>query len=61
MKERICIVKFKVFCLMFAPIVLFGVQCVQLPALPFGELPNSEVVTNVALNVDYADWVKHFA
>ncbi len=53
--------KFKVFCLMFAPIVLFGVQCVQLPALPCGELPNSEVVTNVALNVDYADWVKHFA
>ena len=46
--------KFKVFCLMFAPIVLFGVQCVQLPALPCGELPNSEVVTNVALNVDYA-------
>ena len=38
---------------MFASIVLFGVQCVQLPALPCGELPNSEVVTNVALNVDY--------
>jgi hypothetical protein len=39
--------------LIFSPLVLFGVQCVQLPALPCGELPNSEVVTNVALNVDY--------
>ena len=32
---------------MFASIVLFGVQCVQLPSLPCGELPNSEVFTNV--------------
>ena len=39
---------------MFASIVLFGVQCVQLPSLPCGELPNSEVFTNVALNLDYA-------
>ena len=37
----------------FAPLVLFGAQAVPLPALPRGELPNSEVVTNVALNVDY--------
>ncbi len=46
---------------MFAPLVLFGARGVQLPTLPCGELPNSEVVMNVALNVDYADWVKHFA
>ena len=45
--------KFKVFCLMFAPLVLSGAQGVPLPTLPCGELPNSEVVTNVALNVDY--------
>ena len=45
--------KFKVFCLMFAPLVLFGAKSVLLPTLPCGELPNSEVVTNVALNVDY--------
>ena len=53
--------KFKVFCLMSAPLVLLGAKSVLLPTLPCGELPNSEVVTNVALNVDYADWVKHFA
>ena len=46
--------KFKVFCLMSAPLVLFGARGVQLPALPSGELPNSEVVTNIALNLDYA-------
>ena len=41
-------------CLIFAPIVLFWAKSVQLPTLPRGELPNSEVTTNVALNVDYA-------
>ena len=40
--------------LMFAPLALFGAKSVLLPVLPCGELPNSEVVTNVALNVDYA-------
>ena len=40
--------------LAFAPLVLFGAQAVPLPTLLCGELPNSEVVTNVALNVDYA-------
>ena len=40
--------------LMFAPIVLFGAKSAPLPTLPCGELPNSEVVTNVVLNVDYA-------
>lgn len=39
--------------LAFAPLALFGVRVVQLPTLPCGELPNSEVVTNIALNVDY--------
>ena len=39
---------------MLAPLVLFGAKVVQLPTLPCGELPNSEVVTNIALNVDYA-------
>ena len=46
--------KFKTLCLIFSPLVLFGAKSVQLPTLPCGELPNSEVVTNVALNVDYA-------
>ena len=37
-----------------ASLTLFGGRVVQLPTLPCGELPNSEVVTNIALNVDYA-------
>ena len=37
-----------------ASLTLFGGRVVQLPTLPCGELPNSEVVTNVALNVDFA-------
>ena len=40
--------------LAFAPLALFGARVTPLPTLPCGELPNSEVVTNVALNVDYA-------
>ena len=43
----------RTLCLLFAPLALFGARVVQLPTLPSGELPNSEVVTNVALNVDY--------
>ena len=39
---------------MFALLVVFGAHGTQLPTLPCGELPNSEVFTNVALNVDYA-------
>ena len=35
------------------PLVLFGARVAPLPTLPCGELPNSEVVTNIALNVDY--------
>ena len=34
--------------------VAVGARVVQLPPLPGGDLPNSEVVTNIALNVDYA-------
>ena len=30
-----------------------GDRAVPIPVLPCGELPNSEVVTNVVLNVDY--------
>ena len=41
----------RMLCLAFAALVLFGAQGMQMPALPCGELPNSEVVTNVALNV----------
>ena len=36
-----------------SPLALFGARVVPLPTLPCGELPNSEVVTNIALNVDY--------
>ena len=43
----------RALCLLCAPLVLFGAKSVLLPTLPCGELPNSEVVTNVALNVDY--------
>ena len=39
--------------LAFAPLALFGARVAPLPSLPCGELPNSEVSTNVALNVDY--------
>ena len=42
------------FSLMFMPIALFGAKLVQLPTLPCGELPNSEVATNIAFNLDYA-------
>ena len=40
--------------LMFVPLALLGAQVIPLPTLPSGALPNSEVVTNVTLNVDYA-------
>ena len=42
------------FFMSVASLTLFGGRLVQLPTLPCGELPNSEVVTNIALNVDYA-------
>ena len=44
----------RALCLLCAPLALFGARVVPLPTLPCGELPNSEVSTNVALNVDYA-------
>ena len=40
--------------LALAPLALFGARVTPLPTLPCGELPNSEVVTNIALNLDYA-------
>ena len=43
----------RTLCLLCAPLALFGARVVPLPTLPSGELPNSEVVTNIALNVDY--------
>ena len=43
----------KILCLMFIPFALLVAYGVPLSALPCGELPNSEVSTNVALNVDY--------
>ena len=43
----------RALCLLCAPLALFGARVTPLPTLPCGELPNSEVVTNVALNVDY--------
>ena len=46
----------KILCLMFMSFALLVAQGVPLPVLPCGELPNSEVVTNVALNVYYAQW-----
>ena len=44
----------RVLCLLYAPLALFGARVTPLPTLPCGELPNSEVSTNIALNVDYA-------
>ena len=46
--------KIGVLFLAFAPLALFGARVTPLPTLPCGELPNSEVSTNVALSVDYA-------
>ena len=40
--------------LMFVPLALFGAQAMPLPTLPSVALPNSEFVTNITLNVDYA-------
>lgn len=40
--------------MLLVPFALFGARDVQLSELPCGRLPNSEVVTNVAFNVDYA-------
>lgn len=36
------------------PLSLLGAKVVPLPELPQGALPNSEVVTNTVLNVDYS-------
>ena len=44
----------RALCLLCAPLALFGARVAPLPTLPCGELPNSEVSTNIALNVDYA-------
>ena len=44
----------RTLCLLCAPLALFGARVTPLPTLPCGELPNSEVSTNIALNVDYA-------
>ena len=44
----------RALCLLCAPLALFGARVTPLPTLPCGELPNSEVSTNIALNVDYA-------
>ena len=48
----------RVLCLLCAPLALFGARVTPLPTLPCGELPNSEVSTNIALNVDYA-WLEN--
>ena len=39
-------------CALAMPLSLLAVRTVALPSLPTGELPNSEVVTNIALDVD---------
>ncbi len=44
----------RVLCLVLVPLAFLRTHGVQMPTLPRGELPNSEVVTNVALNVDHA-------
>ena len=44
--------------LFLTPLALFGARVTPLPTLPCGELPNSEVSTNIALNVDYA-WLEN--
>ena len=36
------------------PISLLGAKVAPLPALPQGELPNSEVATNIVLDIDYS-------
>ena len=46
--------KIEMTLLALAPLALFGARVTPLPTLPCGELPNSEVSTNIALNVDYA-------
>ena len=40
--------------LAFLPFALFAARIAELPSLPEGALPNSEVVTNVVLTVDLA-------
>ena len=40
--------------LAFLPLALFAARIAELPSLPEGALPNSEVVTNVVLTVDLA-------
>ena len=55
-RHRLAHIKTMVALLLVAvsPRALFGARVVPFPTLPCGELPNSEVVTNTALNVDYA-------
>ena len=36
------------------PLSLLGAKVTPLPALPQGGLPNSEVATNIVLNIDYS-------
>ena len=38
--------------LIFCPLVSFAAKIVELPLLPEGALPNSEVVTNIVLDVN---------
>ena len=46
-------------CVATLTLPLFAARVVELPSLPEGELPNSEVVTNVALDasLDRLDWI----
>ena len=41
---------------------VFASRVVALPALPQGELPNSEIVTNIALgaSLERLDWISFF-
>ena len=51
--KQIILVRFALIATLL-PLSLLGARVATLPTLPRGELPNSEVSTNIVLNIDYA-------
>jgi len=51
--KQVILVRLTLFATLL-PLSFLGARVTALPTLPQGELPNSEVSTNIVLNIDYA-------
>ena len=51
--KQVILVRLTLFATLL-PLSLLGARVTALPTLPQGELPNSEVTTNIVLDIDYA-------